>query len=428
MGFFENDEILERMALSADNLFEILSHLKLKDLVNTQLICKKFGEISRNEQLWNKLFKKHFYVDITGSNSMQRFIFHYSCMRAIEYRIPDFKPAISANSSVKLQNEEFQKYHQAAEKVKKDFVTSTYKKLCAFIDNDKLKQDIYSTTYLQGQFLLTHYAYFKDSQHAVKHGKKLIFKAAENGHPAAMLDLLRSDLSLNEFTEEQKNNWINKLYEYKLPDISFRLAIYYQEIYHLNKKNLGFYKNYFELLIQAAKQGQAQAAYELARCYLTHYEVENSIPFDDSEWECFALCIELSEFFQQQEAINDFKEKLNRLERFTKQGIANAASLLVAIYQNGNDLGIQANRQLATYYRRLAPKLWHASIPARKERAIYWLEQAAEEGVIEAQALLKKIKETDEHDITSIFDYGSRENSPLSSPDSSPQNSPRSRI
>ena len=430
IGFFESDEMPESKALSSDNVFEILSHLKLKDLVNTQHICKKFGDSSRNEQLWRMLFKKHFNVDITGLNSMRKFILHYNCMQAIEYKIPDFKPVTSADSSVELENEAFQKYHQTAEKVKKKFVTSVYKELCAFIDNDKMEQDINWTAYLQSQFLLTHHAYFKNYQHVVKYAKTLILKAMETGHPLAIFEFAQSRFWDNKITKEEKHNWINKLSEYKLPDITFRLVRCF--LFDFNQGNSGeFHKNGLELLIQAAKQDHAQAAYVLALCYLKHYDVENSIPFGDNQWECLPLLLEISKLFhdkspQEQEEKNDFKEKLKQLDRFANQGDAGAASLLEMIFKYGHDgLGIKQNLQKSKFYHHLAKEKWHASIHARKDRAIYWLEQAVEGGVIEAQDLLKKINETNTHDITSIFDYGSRDNSPQNSPESSPQNSPR---
>ena len=165
-------------------------------------------------------------------------------------------------------------------------------------------------------------------------------------------------------------------------------------------------------MIQAAKQGHVEGAYELAKLYLTHTEC-GGIPFGDSEWEFSDYLLSLAN------SSNNFSDEvIAKFQLFAKQGITLAAALLETHH-------LQKDWNLVEYYRNLTQTNWHASIPARLGRAIYWLDQAAQAGMKTAQDLLEKIKTTDEHDVTSLFDYGSRQSSPQSSPESSPPSSPR---
>ena len=416
IGFFENANAPERMVLPKEVGFGTIAHLSLKTFLNARLVSKQFSELSRDDYFWRRLFKERFLVDITGPNCMQQFILHSNCVKAIDYEIPEFKSTIPASAGMELINSEFLAFTKAAEQVKKKLITEAYMELRRFMYRPAGSW----TTYLRGVFEFSFSHYFNEAEYAINAnrncGKGLILTAAREGHPLAMLHALHYFVSekFGDVGEEEKKSWLIKLSQSKSAVIIFSLAMI-----SLNNRSFTDLLKPWELLIQAAKQGHAPGAYELARLYLTHTVYSNGIPFGDREWEFNDFCLQNPNLLSPEVDVDE--EKLTRLKEFANQGVALASDYLVNLHRSGN----RKNWELVESYEALTSKNWHSCMPARRERAIYWLEQAVEGGMEEAQALLEKINKTAEHNITNIFDYGSRENSPQGSPDSSPQNSPR---
>lgn len=324
LSFFDPDTIPDEM------FGHIFSFENLSTLVKIKHVCKTFNRIvSQNQLLWKNLFKKHFYLDIPGTNLMEKFMVHYVCEQVLAHKTPALHIALN------ILEDEWEK--------KEPILKKAFEVLSAFKGSDLCAStDLIWVNYLLGNFYQIGYG-------SPEKGLELLNSVAAQGNALAMYSLYQLLFPQN---SKQAIKWLKLSHTHGCQIATYELADHYQHGWHVKEDML----KYFELLFQLAKNDHAGAALSLVYLYLNSPYCRAYIPFGDIEWEW------------------SYKKPSDILEHeeFSSRGSLKASWYAMNYYSRVE------NKEKLTFFRARYEKLLEDSIPLRQERAIYWLEKTIE--------------------------------------------------
>ena len=377
LGLFQHDND-GALVLPEDLVLEILSHYTLEELLRPDafansilLTSRAFARIGNDDGLWKRLFKKCYGVDITGPSCREKFRLAYVC-----------------EAAVRQPNEQL--------------IAQAYENLCRHITQNKC--DSLWTNHLHGLFLLTK----PTICFSFINGAPLLYQAATQGNPCAMVQFFYlfpntnmegpcflSELPVGVSLDAKKLEFLSRAHAMGYREGTLALANYYLRQSEKDQNN-EFRNNYFELVLQAAKNGLAEAMCTMAGCYLPDPTCATYIPFGDMEWASFALIrkmdamIEKSEFTQE-----SFDEYLAVLKTNAQQGCVFATMELHLLAEG------KRQNELSQLRIQIEPRLVSAAFftanafmasPARAERFHYWLDQAVKSGMKENSSRLEILR------------------------------------
>jgi hypothetical protein len=351
---------------------EILFRMPIKDILHAVKINQKFAALARNDALWAKLFKKHFGVDIIGTNHFEKFILH----RQVEDILII---ALGPNRAGNVQ-----------------LIMETMKRLEHFANYRAHVNDNNWLNYLLGKCSLVCSLFIPSEEEkldAQVDGTELLLEAANLQNPLAMITL--GTFSSASLSAEQRYAWLLDAEDNLCVEGLYQLFMYYSAAMPIS----GFHAlpKFFAFLTQSAEAGDARGMLELARRLLLPADAPEYIPATKDEWKSFNL--QHSMFYklhQTQPSRPEIFNFLARLNKFADRGVGKAAQELAVHYGSDPVLGIGTNSITAKNYKALAKILGEEAKLARRSKARFFAQQAVLGGSKEAKTLLDSLDLEDE--------------------------------
>ena len=375
MGLFSNSAPLAApMATLPDELvIRILSELTWKKLITGLTVCKRFGLLSQDDTLWERLFLKRYGVAVKGPNIMEKFMLHFACER-------EFK---------KLQ--ELYLYDQEKRVRILHTLQELDQALGRVMPDDPKNPDRSWTTYLRGKWRVNARTFLsslkvpdEEVQARFQEGIDYLLESERLGNPLAMICLSGMDQSP---TPEDKFKRLSAAHATGCLEGTHELAMFCIREVTSRRGSTKYIRMHAELLLQAAKGGHAKSAFYLASGISDNFNSTiHYMPLSELDWAFFNFHLGMWDKFD-----NDLytpeviAEDLAMLKAFIDRGSCRAAFVLSDFYYMSEaKLNIRLDRKLAAHYKDLAKQLFDLAAPARKAEKIFWLNEAIKGGLRQA--------------------------------------------